>query len=137
MMKKFLFLMLGLMLLSMSFVSALTVQDVQDLQNSIQQQAILNEGQPPTPIDIIKLGLKNSPEFKAEFIKSILIIISIMLLTVVDAILKGFAMWKASKNNSKVWFWVLLLVSSLGILPLCYLIFSKKEPSKKEEHKKK
>lgn len=34
---------------------------------------------------------------------------------------KGLALWKASKEDSKPWFVVLLLVNTLGILEILYL----------------
>lgn len=38
----------------------------------------------------------------------------------------GMGLWKASKNDSKVWFVVLLLVHTMGILDILYIfVFSK------------
>jgi hypothetical protein len=34
---------------------------------------------------------------------------------------KGFALWRAAKNNSKYWFIPLLIVNSVGLLPIIYL----------------
>jgi len=136
-MKKILPLMFVMLLIITSFVSALTPQEIQDIQKNLGDKyatSLQISGNPPTPLEAIQLALKNSPEFRKEFIKSIVIIMVLMCLTIVDVILKGFAMWRASKNNSRLWFWLLLIISTLGILPLCYLIFSKKH---KEEHKKK
>jgi len=48
--------------------------------------------------------------------------IALVLIT----ILKGCAMYRAARKESKGWFWVLLIFNTLGILPLLYLIFSKK-----------
>jgi len=42
-------------------------------------------------------------------------------------LLKGFALYRSARKESKIWFWVLLIVNTFGILPLLYLIFSKKE----------
>lgn len=42
-------------------------------------------------------------------------------------ILKGFALYRAARKESKGWFWVLLIFNTMGILPALYLIFSKKE----------
>ncbi len=57
-----------------------------------------------------------------EISATVLIVILIVIL-----ILKGSAMWRASKNNSKGWFWALLILNTAGILPLLYLtVFSKK-----------
>ncbi len=45
---------------------------------------------------------------------------------------KGWALWKAAKNDSKPWFIVLLVVNTLGILDLLYIfVFGKKSPRKK------
>jgi len=49
---------------------------------------------------------------------------------IIDLILKGFALWKAGRNNQPYWFVALLIVNSLGILPLIYLIFFQIRPSK-------
>lgn len=46
----------------------------------------------------------------------------------------GIALWKAARNGSKVWFTVLLLVHTLGILDILYIfVFSRmgKKVSKK------
>jgi hypothetical protein len=34
---------------------------------------------------------------------------------------KGWALWKAAKNDSPVWFIVLLLVNTVGILDILYI----------------
>ena len=40
---------------------------------------------------------------------------------------KGMALWKAAGEKNKVWFVVLLLVNTVGILDILYLyVFSKK-----------
>ena len=55
----------------------------------------------------------------------VLLIVFIIILFVV--LLKGFALYRAARKESKGWFWILLIVETFGILPLLYLIFSKKE----------
>ena len=41
---------------------------------------------------------------------------------------KGWALWKAAKNDDKPWFIVLLLVNTLAILEIFYIfIFSKRK----------
>lgn len=48
---------------------------------------------------------------------------------------KGIALWKAARNNSKVWFIVLLIVNTFGILEILYIyVFSKKAILKKSHH---
>lgn len=45
---------------------------------------------------------------------------------------KGLALWKAARNGAKVWFVVLLLVNTVGILDIIYYFFvSKKKWGKK------
>lgn len=45
---------------------------------------------------------------------------------------KGWALWRAVKNDSKPWFIVLLVVNTLGILEILYIfIFGKKASRKK------
>jgi len=36
---------------------------------------------------------------------------------------KGFALWKASQKRQLVWFVILLLVNSLGLLEIAYIFF--------------
>lgn len=41
---------------------------------------------------------------------------------------KGMALWKAAQEKNKVWFVVLLVVNTVGILDILYLyVFSKKK----------
>jgi len=54
-----------------------------------------------------------------------------LLLIAIVIVLKGYALWNASKRNEKWWFIVLLIVNTMGILELIYLIFiAKKWPIK-------
>ena len=43
---------------------------------------------------------------------------------------KGWALWRASKNDSKAWFVVLLLVNTLGILDILYIFVFGKNKNK-------
>lgn len=39
---------------------------------------------------------------------------------------KGVALWKAARNRSKIWFIIILVVNTLGILEILYIfLFSK------------
>lgn len=49
----------------------------------------------------------------------------IYLLVVLDLILKGVTLFKSAKRDQKVWFVALLLINSLGILPIIYLIVNR------------
>jgi heme A synthase len=44
---------------------------------------------------------------------------------------KGMALWKAARTGSKVWFIVLLIVNTVGILDILYLyVFSRESAGK-------
>jgi len=43
---------------------------------------------------------------------------------------KGMALWKAAQEKSKVWFVVLLLVNTVGILDILYIYFFSKKSNK-------
>lgn len=45
------------------------------------------------------------------------------LLILWELVWKGLALWRAGRNNQKVWFVVLLVVNSFGILEIVYLFF--------------
>lgn len=54
-------------------------------------------------------------------------------LVILDLVLRGFALWKSARLNQNIWFIALLVINSLGILPLIYLVLNRvqKEPPKK------
>lgn len=67
----------------------------------------------------------------------ILVIVSIWSL-----VWKGLALWKSARKNQMIWFIVLLIFNTVGILDILYIyIFSKmgskKEPSSQATKKKK
>ena len=42
---------------------------------------------------------------------------------------KGWALWRAAKNDSKPWFIALLLINTMGILEILYIfVFGKEKP---------
>jgi len=38
-------------------------------------------------------------------------------------VIKGFALWKAARNGDRVWFVILLIANTVGILEVIYLTF--------------
>ena len=46
----------------------------------------------------------------------------VYLLVLLDLILKGITLFKSAQRNQKVWFVALLLINSLGLLPIVYLL---------------
>lgn len=52
----------------------------------------------------------------------------ILVLALWELIWKGIALWKAAKNEQKYWFVAMLIINSLGILPILYIfVFQKGE----------
>ncbi|MFH0891074.1 MAG: DUF5652 family protein [Candidatus Liptonbacteria bacterium] len=45
----------------------------------------------------------------------------LLLVVVWSLIWKGFALWRAARNNSSGWFIALLIVNTLGILEILYI----------------
>lgn len=59
---------------------------------------------------------------------------SLPLLVVVSVwtlIWKGLALWKSGRNNQLAWFIVMLVLNTVGILPIVYLLFFQKKLRKK------
>lgn len=53
-----------------------------------------------------------------------------LALVVWSLIWKGIALWKAARNTHKVWFVVLLIVNTVGILEIIYIYFVAKKLAK-------
>ncbi len=61
---------------------------------------------------------------------------TMFLLLIWTITIKGIALWKASKNNSKYWFIVLLIINTFGILELLYIFIISKNKLFKFNFKK-
>jgi len=48
-----------------------------------------------------------------------------------EIIWKGIALWKAARNWDKNWFIALLIINSVGILPIIYIYFFAKKENEK------
>jgi hypothetical protein len=59
------------------------------------------------------------------------LLVALYALAIWVIIWKGIALWKAARNGSKVWYVVLLVVNTVGILEIIYTFyFSKKDEIK-------
>jgi len=59
------------------------------------------------------------------------------LIAIWTLVWKGLALWKSAGKKQPIWFVILLVVNTLGILEILYLfIFSKMGKNKKEKKKK-
>ncbi len=46
---------------------------------------------------------------------------------------KGLALWRSAKRGDRIWFIILLLINTLGVLEIIYLLFFSKEKQKEAE----
>jgi len=53
--------------------------------------------------------------------------IFLILLVVWELIWKGIALWHSARSNKREWFIALLVLNTIGILPIIYLIWFKKK----------
>lgn len=55
-----------------------------------------------------------------------------ILLTIWDLYWKGRGMWQAARNKDTGWFIAILLLNTVGILPILYLYFFQKKTTKRK-----
>ncbi len=46
-----------------------------------------------------------------------------ILIVIAEIVLKGVSLYRSARNGQKYWFIALLIINTLGILPLIYLIW--------------
>jgi hypothetical protein len=49
-------------------------------------------------------------------------IIFIVVLMIWDAVWKLIALWKSARNNHLVWFVLIAIINTVGILPIVYIL---------------
>ncbi len=54
----------------------------------------------------------------------------IFIFIVWSTVWKGLALWRAARRNDKVWYTVLLVVNTVGVLEIIYLLLTRKETEK-------
>lgn len=59
--------------------------------------------------------------------------VALVILALWELAWKGFALWHASRNNHRNWFIALLLINSVGILPMLYLLLNYGTPHEAEQ----
>ena len=73
-------------------------------------------------------GTANTYEIIADLL-GVSVRVAIILLFIISIwalIWKGFALWKSARKTHKIWFIVLLVINTIGILEILYIfIFSK------------
>ena len=76
-------------------------------------------------MDNMKILLENM-EFASTVYNFKVLMFGFAFLVLLNLILKGWSMWRAARMGMKTWFVALLLVNSMGILPLFFLAMTKK-----------
>jgi hypothetical protein len=66
------------------------------------------------------------PWFAIQNLTFVIIIVALW-----DVFWKGWALWRAARREEKGWFIVLLILNTMGILPIIYLVFFSKNKKKK------
>jgi hypothetical protein len=64
--------------------------------------------------------------------KSKSLIIAGIIVLLIDLILRGFALWRASRNKHRIWFILILITETAGLLPLIYLLWFTKDWDKED-----
>jgi hypothetical protein len=54
-------------------------------------------------------------------------------LMVWELVWKGIALWKAGRKNQLVWFICILIINTVGILPIIYVLFVNKNTKRKKK----
>ncbi len=52
----------------------------------------------------------------------------LIVLTVIDLRVRGWALWRSARSGQTVWFVALLVVNTVGILPAVYLLLHRRPP---------
>jgi len=51
----------------------------------------------------------------------------IVCLAIWEAVWKLIALWRAARNSHLIWFIIIALVNTVGILPIIYILLNKKK----------
>jgi len=72
----------------------------------------------------------------ASLILTPTITLTLYFLIIWTIVWKSIALWYAGKHQQKIWFIVIAVLSTAGILPILYIFFFQKKPLHKEIKKK-
>ncbi len=49
----------------------------------------------------------------------------VVLMSIWEVAWKGLALWRAGKNEAKIWFVAILVLNTVGIVPIAYLLIDR------------
>lgn len=61
------------------------------------------------------------------------VLVLLVIVGIWEVVWKGIGLWVSAENKHKGWFIAILIVNSIGILPLIYLVFFEKASGKKKK----
>jgi phosphoglycerol transferase MdoB-like AlkP superfamily enzyme len=83
------------------------------------------------PITTVYLPMNTLPLFFPAWL------IPVIVLAVIWSLFwKGLALWHAGRNSQPIWFVVLLISSTLGVLDILYLVFFQIKPKEKRARRR-
>jgi len=81
-----------------------------------------------TALLLNELGRLPAQVWGVSAVASVIGVTALLTVLIIWSIVwKGLALWKAARNGAKVWFIVLLLVNTVGILDLIYYFYAHKK----------
>jgi len=57
----------------------------------------------------------------------------IVILSIWDTVWKLLGLWKSARNNDLIWFILIAIINTVGILPIIYLLLRKSKPEQTEQ----
>ena len=95
----------------------------------------LKTGVSPTTDMVWPEGMDPESQQLVEILSDPRLVAAFVALSIWALIWKGFALWRAARNNQMYWFMALLGVNTLGILEMLYIFVFSKKASKKRKSK--
>lgn len=64
-------------------------------------------------------------------------LISLLIVSIIwELVWKALGIWRAGRRNQPIWFILILILNTVGILPIIYLVISSDKGKKKSNKKK-
>ena len=76
-----------------------------------------------------------TPEQVGKIMEDPTFVLIFTLVGIWSLVWKGIALWKAGQSKSKVWFVILLVCNTLGILDIIYIYFLSNRGRKEEQQR--
>tara|TARA_Y100000310_G_scaffold311507_1_gene357827 strand:- start:140 stop:358 length:219 start_codon:yes stop_codon:yes gene_type:complete len=71
--------------------------------------------------------------FEPTIFQSLIFIYVILIISIWEAIWKGFGLWHSARNKQLGWFIAILVLNTVGIVPIVYLVWFRKDKKRKRK----